>query len=77
MLNPSAALLYCLRNDWGGETLSVNGRFEVAKNGDRYRFFRWFSVANANSHGVVYDLRYYLKKFRWTAKGSDAMPVNQ
>ena len=26
------------------------------------RFFRWFSIASANSHGVVYDLGYYLKK---------------
>lgn len=58
----SAALLYCLQNDWGGETLSINGRFEEPKNGDQYRFFKWFSIASANSHGINYDFGYYLRK---------------
>jgi UDP-MurNAc hydroxylase len=58
----SAALLYCLRNDWGGETLSINGRFEEPKNANRYRFFRWFNIASANSHGINYDLGYYARK---------------
>jgi UDP-MurNAc hydroxylase len=58
----SSALLYCLQNDWGGETLSINGRFEEPEGGDRSRFFRWFSIAGANSHGVNYDLGYYARK---------------
>ena len=58
----SSALLYCLKNDWGGETLFINGRFEVPKGGDWGRFSRWFSIAGANRHGRFYDLAYYTKK---------------
>jgi UDP-MurNAc hydroxylase len=58
----SSALLFCFKHDFGGETLTINGRFEVPPGADRSRFFRWFSIASANSHGIVYDLGYYLKK---------------
>jgi UDP-MurNAc hydroxylase len=58
----SAALFYCLKNDWGGETLFINGRFEEPRGGDWGRFSRWFSVAAANRHGTFYDLGYYVKK---------------
>jgi hypothetical protein len=52
----SSALLYCFNNDWGGETLFINGRFEVPKGGNRARFSRWFAIADANRHGTFYDL---------------------
>jgi hypothetical protein len=57
----SSALHYCLRNEWGRNSL-INGRFEDLENGDRSRFFRWFSIASANSHGINYDLAYYTTK---------------
>jgi UDP-MurNAc hydroxylase len=60
----SSALHYCLKFDWGAETLFINGRFSAPPGGDKSRFFRWFSIAAANSHGVVYDVWYYLRKFR-------------
>jgi UDP-MurNAc hydroxylase len=58
----SSALLYCLKNDWGGETLFINGRFEVPEGGSYERFSRWFAVAGANRHGTFYDLGYYTEK---------------
>jgi len=58
----SSALLYCLNNDWGGETLFINGRFEVPRGGDWPSFSRWFAIAGANRHGTFYDFGYYAKK---------------
>lgn len=58
----SSALLYCLKNDWGGETLFINGRFEVPEGGDWERFSRWFAIAGTNRHGTFYDIGYYTKK---------------
>jgi hypothetical protein len=58
----ASALLYCLKNDWGGETLFINGRFEVPEAGNWTRFSRWFAVAGANRHGTFYDHSYYAKK---------------
>jgi hypothetical protein len=58
----SGALSYCLRFPWGGETLTINGRFRAPLGGDHHRFFRWTSVAQANSLGVCYDFRYYVRK---------------
>jgi hypothetical protein len=58
----SGALLYCLRFPWGGETLTINGRFRAPQGGDRHRFFHWFSIAHANSQGLYYNLGYYARK---------------
>lgn len=58
----SEALLYCLRFPWGGETLMINGRFQVPENGDHHRFFRWFSIAQANSRATYYNRDYYEAK---------------
>jgi hypothetical protein len=60
----SSALLYCFDHDWGGETLMINGRFSVPVGADKSRFFRWFDVARANSHGDMYDVRYYYAKVK-------------
>lgn len=60
----SEAMLYCLKYDWGGETLMVNGRFSVPFAADKSRFFRWFSIADANRHNTHYDLRYYAERVR-------------
>lgn len=62
----SSALLYCLDHDWGGETLMINGRFSVPAGADKSRFFRWFYVARANSHGEMYDVRHYCAKVKLT-----------
>jgi len=60
----SSALLYCLRFPWGGETLMVNGRFHSPEDGNRQAFFRWFSVAQANSRCTYYNKVYYVRKLR-------------
>jgi len=60
----SSALLYCLRFPWGGETLMVNGRFHSPEGGNRQAFFRWFSIAQANSRCTYYNRAYYVRKLR-------------
>ena len=45
----SSALLYCLKNDWGGETLFINGRFEVPEGGNWERS----SLAGLLSQGLI------------------------
>jgi hypothetical protein len=60
----SSALLYCLRFPWGGETLMVNGRFHSPEDGNRHAFFRWFSIAQANSRCTYYNRAYYVRKLR-------------
>jgi hypothetical protein len=68
----SGALLYCLQFAWGGETLFINGRYRQPEGGERYRFFRWFSLALANSRGNKYRLGYYARKmFRRPATAKD------
>lgn len=47
----SSALGYCFRFEWGGDTLSVNGRFIMPPEGDHAHFKRYFSLANFNNKG--------------------------
>ena len=58
----SSALLYCLRFPWGGETLMINGRFQAPVKGNHHKFFRWFSIAQANSRWTYYNREYYVKR---------------
>jgi len=53
----SDSLMYCLRCDWGGNTLEINGRYEVTASGRAERFFRIFRVPQYNSAGQAFDLR--------------------
>jgi UDP-MurNAc hydroxylase len=54
----SDSLLYCLKTDWGGDTLAVNGRYEVPDAGMRTRFFHIFRVAAHNSYGDSLDFAF-------------------
>lgn len=54
----SNSLLYCIEADWGGETLKINGRFEIPHGGNAARFFRLFRVPQYNSYGSSLNLRF-------------------
>lgn len=54
----SNSLLYCLKTDWGGETLQINGRFQVPPGGRPRRFFWIFRVPRHNSYGSSLDFRF-------------------
>jgi UDP-MurNAc hydroxylase len=58
----SSALDYCFHFDWGGDTLSVNGRFTTPPGGEHARFRRYFSLANLNNRGQT--VFYYLPVLR-------------
>lgn len=53
----SDSLLYCLTFDWGGNSLEINGRYEVPAGGNAERFFRLFRVPQYNSAGKKLNLR--------------------
>ena len=54
----SGSLLNCMITDWGGETLTVNGRFQVPPGGKPNRFFRIFKVLRHNSLGNPVNFRF-------------------
>jgi UDP-MurNAc hydroxylase len=45
----SDSLAYCLRFGWGGDTLHVNGRYQVPVDGNPSRFFQLFRIAGINT----------------------------
>jgi UDP-MurNAc hydroxylase len=45
----SDSLAYCLRYGWGGDTLHVNGRYQVPAGGNATRFFQIFRIAGINT----------------------------
>jgi hypothetical protein len=47
----SESLLNCLTTEWGGETLWINGRFQLPAGGSPRHFFWIFRVARHNSFG--------------------------
>ncbi len=57
IITSSDSLMYCLSFDWGGNTLEVNGRYEVPGHGNADRFFRIFRVPQYNSAGKSFNLR--------------------
>jgi UDP-MurNAc hydroxylase len=54
----SDSLHYCLQYDWGGDTLAVNGRYQIPPDGNARRFFRIFRVPAHNSAGNSFDLKF-------------------
>ena len=52
----SAALAYCFKFEWGGATLTVNGRFEKPKKGNFTHIENYFYIANLNNMGKSYSL---------------------
>jgi L-ascorbate metabolism protein UlaG (beta-lactamase superfamily) len=53
----SDSLLDCLTTEYGGETLFVNGRFQVPAGGRPRRFFWIFPVSRRNSIRMALDLK--------------------
>lgn len=58
IVTSSDSLNYCLQYDWGGDTLAVNGRYQVPPGGDARKFFRIFRVPAHNSAGNSFDLKF-------------------
>ena len=54
----SNSLLYCFKTDWGGETLQINGRFQVPPGGSPRRFFWIFRVPRHNGYGSSLNFRF-------------------
>jgi UDP-MurNAc hydroxylase len=54
----SDSLMYCIKTDWGGETLKINGRYQVPQGGNPERFFRLFRVPQYNGYGDTVNLRF-------------------
>lgn len=54
----SDSLMYCMAYDWGGNTLEINGRYEVPSSGNIEQFFRIFRVSQHNSAGEALNLRF-------------------
>jgi UDP-MurNAc hydroxylase len=57
IITSSDSLMYCLKFDWGGNTLEINGRYEAPVGGKTERFFRIFRVAEYNIAGQTLNLR--------------------
>lgn len=58
----SDSLAFCLRFEFGSETLSVNGRFTTATRADCYRLLNAFGVGALNYRGKSASPRLFLKK---------------
>jgi UDP-MurNAc hydroxylase len=54
----SDSLFYCMKTDWGGETLGINGRYQVPRGGHSRRFFQFFRVPQYNSYGSSVNLKF-------------------
>ena len=54
----SNSLSYCFKTDWGGETLQINGRFQVPPGGKPRRFFWIFRVPRHNGYGSSLNFRF-------------------
>lgn len=53
----SEALHYCLKFNWGGDTLNINGCFQVPKNGTIKRFQDYFYFSNQLNLGKKYGFK--------------------
>lgn len=58
----SDSLAYCMRYGWGGDTLQVNGRYQVPAGGNPRRFFRIFRVASLNTAEEYLDGGFVCKR---------------
>lgn len=56
IITSSDSLSYCLQFDWGGDTLAVNGRYQIPTGRNARAFFRIFRVAAHNCAGNSFDL---------------------
>jgi UDP-MurNAc hydroxylase len=56
IITSSDSLAYCMMYEWGGDTLAINGRYQVPAQGNVDRFFRIFRVPAHNSAGNSVNL---------------------
>jgi UDP-MurNAc hydroxylase len=68
----SDSLLYCLKTDWGGETLQINGRFQVPAGGKPRRFFWMFRVPRHNARGNSLNFRFLCQRMLQRLRGATA-----
>jgi len=66
----SSSLSYCFKTDWGGETLQINGRFEVPPRGKPRRFFRIFRVPRHNGYGSSLNFRFLGRQVLQKVRGA-------
>ncbi|HTR48133.1 MAG TPA: MBL fold metallo-hydrolase [Verrucomicrobiae bacterium] len=64
----SDSMLHCIKTDWGGETLKINGRFEVPSGANAVRFFKLFRVPQYNGYGENVDLRFVAARLLGTVR---------
>lgn len=57
----SVALAYCFKFEWGGATLTVNGRFEKPEHGNFTHIENYFYIANLNNMGKSYSMSRIVK----------------
>jgi hypothetical protein len=62
ILMSSDSLAYCLKFEWGGNTLEVNGRYVIPPGGHGERFFRIFRIAQHNSAGDYVGFGFICRK---------------
>jgi len=53
------SLLFMLKNEFGADTLLINGRFRELEPGARHRLSRLFAVARHNNEGYSYPGRFF------------------
>jgi UDP-MurNAc hydroxylase len=51
IITSSDSILYCITTNWGGDTLAINGRYQVPPGANPMRFFRCFRVLAYNDAG--------------------------
>ena len=75
IVTSSDSLLYCLTTNWGGDTLAINGRYQVPAGGNPVRFFRCFRVLAYNDAGNSFTVGFLgaqaMKKIRAAVAGRE------
>lgn len=57
----SDALLYCYSHLWGGDTLNINGRFQIPRKGNYSIVRQHFKLASSNNRGETYSTLNFIK----------------
>jgi hypothetical protein len=75
IITSSDSLLCCLATNWGGDTLAINGRYQVPPGGNPVRFFRFFRVLAYNDAGNSFTFTFLgaqaIKKIRAAVAGQE------
>jgi hypothetical protein len=75
IITSSDSLLCCLSTNWGGDTLAINGRYQVPAGRNPARFFRCFRVLAYNDAGNSFTFTFLgtqaIKKIRAAMAGRE------